>query len=116
MKRITLIEFVNYKAFYQSGSENKIIIPEGKCVLFYGENGSGKSSIFEGLKQFFASSDATVETIPARHIKIPATTSKIENEGTPEETSTEILNEVSVKITFSDSSGEETKTFGGCIT
>lgn len=53
MRRITSIEFVNYKAFYRSGNENKIIIPQGKSVLFYGENGSGKSSIYEGLKQFF---------------------------------------------------------------
>jgi energy-coupling factor transporter ATP-binding protein EcfA2 len=112
MKRITAIEFVNYKAFYQSGEQNKIIIPQGKSVLIYGENGSGKSSIYEGLKQFFASSDATLEITPARHIKVPMTWAKIENQGTPEETSTEITNEVSVKVTFSDHEGDEIKTFG----
>lgn len=112
MKRITAIEFINYKAFYQSGVENKIVIPDGKSVLFYGENGSGKSSIYEGLKQFFTSSDATVETIPARHIKVPITRTEIENEGTPEETSIEVANEFAVKITFSDNAGDEIKTFG----
>lgn len=108
MKRITTIEFVNYKAFYQSGDENRIIIPEGKSVLLYGENGSGKSSIYEGLKQFFQSSDSTIETTPARHIKVAKT--KIVNQGEANEA--EMPNEVSVKVTFSDSTGDEIKTFG----
>jgi len=112
MKRISAIEFVNYKAFYESGEDNKILIPNGKSVLLYGENGSGKSSIYEGLKQFFASSDNTVETTPARHIKIAETRTEVENAGTPEETSTEISNEVSVKITFTDEHDNEVKTFG----
>lgn len=109
MKRITSIEFSNYKAFYDCGVENKIHIPNGKSVLLYGENGSGKSSIYEGLKQFFASSDNTVEINPARHIKVAKT--RIENEG--EESETVISNEVSVKITFTDENkANEVKTFG----
>lgn len=108
MKRITAIEFVNYKAFYNSGEENKIVIPQGKSVLFYGENGSGKSSIYEGLKQFFSSSDATSDTVPSRHIKVSKT--RIENEGQPDEA--EVLNEVAVKVTFRDGITDETKTFG----
>jgi energy-coupling factor transporter ATP-binding protein EcfA2 len=108
MRRITSIEFVNYKAFYSSGNENKIIIPHGKSVLFYGENGSGKSSIYEGLKQFFSSSDATSDTIPSRHIKVSKT--RLENEGEPNQT--EVLNEVAVKVTFNDGTNDEIKTFG----
>jgi len=108
MKRITAIEFVNYKAFYQSGDENKVVIPQGKSVLFYGENGSGKSSIYEGLKQFFSSSDATSDVVPSRHIKVSKT--RIENEGQPNQA--EVLNEVAVKVTFSDGTIDETKTFG----
>ena len=108
MRRITSIEFVNYKAFYSSGNENKIIIPQGKSVLFYGENGSGKSSIYEGLKQFFSSSDATSDTIPSRHIKVSKT--RLENEG--ETNQTEVLNEVAVKVTFNDGTNDEIKTFG----
>ncbi len=112
MKRITAIEFVNYKAFYQSGDENKIVIPDGKNVLFYGENGSGKSSIYEGVKQFFASSDATGEITPTRHIRVTKTQRIYENQGSPEETEIEVLNEVSVKITFNDANDQEVKTFG----
>lgn len=112
MKRITTIEFVNYKAFYDRGEENKIAIPEGRSVLFYGENGSGKSSIYEGLKQFFNSSDNTLAVIPARHIAVPKTRTEIDNAGTPEATEREVSNEVAVKITFTDNKGSETKTFG----
>ncbi len=108
MKRITAIEFVNYKAFYQSGTENKIVIPNGKSVLLYGENGSGKSSIYEGLKQFFNSSDNTIEVIPSRHIAVPKT--RIENAGAENEA--EVSNEVAIKITFTDDAGSEQKTFG----
>ncbi|MFT3979450.1 MAG: AAA family ATPase [Ferruginibacter sp.] len=112
MKRITEIEFINYKGFYNSGAENKIVFPEGKNVLLYGENGSGKSSIYEGLKQFFSSSDATLDTTPARHIKVAKTRTVIENEGTPEQKETEVSNEVAVKVTFNDAGVEETRTFG----
>lgn len=108
MKRITEIEFVNYKAFYDQGDQNKIVIPGGKSVLLYGENGSGKSSIYEGLKQFFSSSGSTVQEIPTRHIKVSPT--RIENAETDQET--EVSSEVSVKITFSDAQGSETRTFG----
>ncbi len=108
MKRITAIEFVNYKAFYDSGEENKIAIPEGRSVLLYGENGSGKSSIYEGLKQFFNSSDNTLEVIPARHIAVPKT--RTENAGEANEA--EVSNEVAVKITFTDNAGSEEKIFG----
>lgn len=108
MKRITEIEFKNYKAFYETGFENKIVIPNGRNVLLYGENGSGKSSIYEGLKQFFSSSDNTVETIPSRHLKIPRT--RIENAGEPNEA--EVTNEVSVKVKFTEGGNDETRIFG----
>jgi len=108
MKRITEIEFVNYKAFYESGPDNKITIPNGKSILIYGENGSGKSSIYEGLKQFFNSAGNTIDVIPARHIAVSKT--RLENEGT--DTQTEVLNEVSVKVTFTDNLGNDQRTFG----
>jgi predicted ATP-dependent endonuclease of OLD family len=56
--KINKITFYNYKAFY-SPSINDVYtleIPDGKNLLIYGENGSGKSSIFEGLKDLFQSS------------------------------------------------------------
>jgi len=59
-KYITKIEFENYKAFYGKGLDNIINIPDGKNVLIYGENGSGKSSLYEGLRQLFRSSEEEI--------------------------------------------------------
>jgi energy-coupling factor transporter ATP-binding protein EcfA2 len=57
MNWITEIRLSNYRAF---GKPETINIPRGNHLLIYGENGSGKSSIYNGLKDFFASSsDAT---------------------------------------------------------
>lgn len=53
MKWITEITLTNYRAF---GKPETIKIPKGKHLLIYGENGSGKSSIYNGLKDFFSSS------------------------------------------------------------
>lgn len=53
MKWITEIVLNNYRAF---GKPETIIIPYGSHLLIYGENGSGKSSIFNGLRDFFSSS------------------------------------------------------------
>lgn len=39
----------NFKAFKDDFSLN----PDGDNVLLYGENGAGKSSLFEGLKLFY---------------------------------------------------------------
>jgi len=53
MKWITEITLNNYRAF---GKPETIKIPKGNHLLIYGENGSGKSSIYNGLKDFFSSS------------------------------------------------------------
>lgn len=110
MKKITSIEFVNYKAFYGEGEQNKISIPEGKNLLIYGENGSGKTSIFEGLKQFFNSTNVGYPEKPAKHIRVPK--SYVVNEGTADER--EDLSEVSVKLTFQneDGTGSEELIYG----
>lgn len=56
-KKITKISFYNYKAFYSTTEDAYTIdLSDGKNLLIYGENGSGKSSIFDGLKDFFLSS------------------------------------------------------------
>lgn len=52
MYRINSINFKNFKAFFQ---EERIEL-NGKQLLVYGENGSGKSSIFWGLYTFLQSS------------------------------------------------------------
>jgi len=51
--RITKIEIENFRAFY-----NNYVIDlgkDGKNLLVYGENGSGKSSLFKALKYFLDS-------------------------------------------------------------
>lgn len=50
MKRIRKLEFENYKFFK---SNFTIDLPQGKNLLIYGENGSGKSSLYKGLDFFF---------------------------------------------------------------
>jgi len=50
-QRITKIEIDNYRAFY--GIDNAIALPKGENLLVYGENGSGKTSLYRGVKDFF---------------------------------------------------------------
>ncbi|MEM8568973.1 MAG: AAA family ATPase [Bacteroidota bacterium] len=54
--KIKKIEISNYKAFYKSHEFNV----EGKNLFIYGENGSGKSSFYYALKDFFQSSIETI--------------------------------------------------------
>jgi energy-coupling factor transporter ATP-binding protein EcfA2 len=54
MRRITHIKFYKYRAFH---GEYHLSFPKGENVLIYGENGSGKSSVYNALKDFFASSE-----------------------------------------------------------
>lgn len=51
-KRITNITIDNFKGYY---SKKEINLPNGENLLIYGENGSGKSSLFTALKDFFSS-------------------------------------------------------------
>ena len=55
MKWITSITLNNYRAF--KGPYASIVIPENNHLLIYGENGSGKSSIYNAVKDFFHSSE-----------------------------------------------------------
>lgn len=45
----------NFGAFY-SGGYPRIGLPNGESLLVYGENGSGKSSVYKAFSQFFESS------------------------------------------------------------
>lgn len=65
--RIKTIEIHNYKAFY--GDQNKIEV-EGKNLFIYGENGSGKTSLYYALKDFFQSSMETIDLKEVENIFI----------------------------------------------
>ncbi len=59
MKCITQINICNYRAFYnEEGNYEKYLInlQEGENLLIYGENGSGKSSLFKALNDIFLAS------------------------------------------------------------
>ncbi len=99
--KITRIEFENYKAFYGKGIGNTINIPFGKNLFIYGENGSGKSSIYEGVKQFFNSSQT--KEFPYKNINTPA---KIFSE----DNNKDVPNETSVQITFARNEKKGTET------
>lgn len=53
-KRITAIEINNYRGYF--GKYKRIIMQNGENILIYGENGSGKSSLYKALNDFFSSS------------------------------------------------------------
>ncbi len=52
--RITDIKINNYRAFY--GEHHIALDKRGKNLMLYGENGSGKSSLFTAMKDFFLAS------------------------------------------------------------
>lgn len=54
MHWVTKISINNYRAFNRQ--YDPIKIPYGQHLLIYGENGSGKSSIYNAVKEFFQSS------------------------------------------------------------
>jgi DNA repair exonuclease SbcCD ATPase subunit len=54
--RIKKVEIKDYKAFY---GKNEFDV-DGKNLFIYGENGSGKSSFYYALKDFFQSSTETL--------------------------------------------------------
>lgn len=53
-KRIVSIKIENFRAYY--GSFAPIELKDGQNLLIYGENGSGKSSLFKGLGHYIARS------------------------------------------------------------
>jgi energy-coupling factor transporter ATP-binding protein EcfA2 len=57
--RITDIYIKNYRAFY--GEHHICLDKDGKNLMVYGENGSGKSSLFTALQDFLKSSVSKID-------------------------------------------------------
>lgn len=66
--RIQTIEVTNYKAFLGTYKINV----GGKNVFIYGENGSGKSSLYYALKDFFQSSIEDIDLATLENIFVPS--------------------------------------------
>ena len=62
--KIKKVEIKDYKAFYGLNEFNV----EGKNLFIYGENGSGKSSFYYALKDFFQSSTETLSYVETENI------------------------------------------------
>jgi energy-coupling factor transporter ATP-binding protein EcfA2 len=66
--KISSISISNYRAFFnEKGSEfdkHNILLPKGENLFIYGENGSGKSSLYRGLRDLFMSSTDSECSIP----------------------------------------------------
>lgn len=62
---ITEIRMKNYRAFAE---EVVVKIPEGKHLLVYGENGSGKSSLFRGVRGLLRSSSAMFNEVFEKNV------------------------------------------------
>lgn len=101
MARIVKIELTNYRSYFD---RYEIAIPEGKNLLIYGENGSGKSSLYEALKHFYIASDATQQPKLSRHLSVPEFYLTGGNN---------VQSEVSVKVSFKENKGNIIeRTFG----
>ena len=64
--RITKIEIKNFRAFY--GAYQIALHKAGKNLLVYGENGSGKTSLYQALKRFLESSEGGHQFKPHQNI------------------------------------------------
>ena len=64
--RITKIEIKNFRAFY--GAYQLDLHKAGKNLLVYGENGSGKTSLYQALKRFLESSEGGHQFKPHQNI------------------------------------------------
>lgn len=65
-KRIVSIEIDNFRAYH--GAYPVVDLSNGENLLIYGENGSGKSSLFKALNNYFSSSITTLDFIKNRYL------------------------------------------------
>ena len=86
--KIKSIQFFDYRAFFNGKNDQYLLNVDGKNLLVYGENGSGKTSFYRGLKDFFHGEDFIV------HNQTPR------------------LNEGFIEIILSDGTGERLEASG----
>lgn len=64
MKRISKIELENSRAYY---NRQIFLLEKGENLLLYGENGSGKTSLYKSLRDFIQSFYVPVDFTPNRY-------------------------------------------------
>lgn len=64
LDRLTKIEIENYRAFR---GHFELDLPDGCNLLVYGENGAGKSSFYNALKEFFENPERQLKIEKNRH-------------------------------------------------
>lgn len=69
--KITQIDLKNFRAFY---GEQTIKLKDGKSLLVLGENGSGKSSVYFALKDFFEAYEKGLDITKTPYRNLFATT------------------------------------------
>lgn len=65
-KKIVSIEIENFRAYF--GNYQPIVLSAGENLLIYGENGSGKSSFFKAINNYFTSSVTTLAFTKNRYL------------------------------------------------
>jgi energy-coupling factor transporter ATP-binding protein EcfA2 len=103
--RITEIKLNNYRAFY--GEHTISLDKDGKNLMVYGENGSGKSSLFTALQYFFLSSVQKVNVeenifVPASKKNTVAIQVTIKESAASTKTTTFELNSIDKQIISAD--------------
>lgn len=96
--KISSIQFYDYRAFFDGANNKYLLNTEDKNLLIYGENGSGKTSMFRGVKDFFYSTTEQVDFIKHnRSVELNAGYIKIKFSDGSEETFSEDGQEIPTK-------------------
>jgi len=86
--RLSKIELSDYRAFPAGQNYEFNLGPEGKNLLLFGENGSGKTSLFRALRDLTSRAPGIMDFKNVRHIYAPGEEGFISvqlNAGTPSE-------------------------------
>lgn len=96
--KIEYIKFFDYRAFFNGEDDDYVFNLGGNSALIYGENGSGKTSLFRGVKDFVYQNDFITHNQTPREsegyieIGFSDETKDVFNEGGQKPSKSEILN------------------------